>query len=189
MEVLEALRTRRTVHSYQESEIAPEVLKEALELALLAPNHKFTFPWKFVVVGSETRAKLFELNKYVKRKTDEPFTPEEEEKLEQKLRPKMLHPAALVVFCCAKNEDDFRQREDYATIACSIQNFTLALTGHGYGTKWSTGAITRAPETYKLLDVNPDAHEIVGFVWVGHGDAPLPPQKRPSLDEVLVHLP
>lgn len=187
MDVIEAIAQRRTVHMYRDSEIDPVILEQALEAALLAPNHKFTFPWKFVVVGDETRKKLVGLAKQMKMK--EGMTPEQEATLEQKLQHKMLHPAALVAFCSRRSDDAFRQREDYATVSCSIQNFTLALAGHGYGTKWSTGGITTAPQTYEWLEVDPAAYDIIGFVWVGHAAAPLPEQRRPALQEVLQKVP
>ena len=190
MDVLEALSLRRTVHLYKEGEISPSLLREALTMALYAPNHKFTFPWKFLIVGHETRAALQEISKKISiEKKQGSWTVEDEVSWEAKCRKKVLNPGALVVFCCAHNEDSFRQREDYATVACSIQNFCLALTAHGYGTKWSTGALTRRPETYSLLGVEPKEFEIVGFVWAGVAEEPAPPRKRPELDDVLDILP
>ena len=116
MHVKEAIDARRTTHLYREGEVDPAIIHEALTLALYAPNHKFTFPWKFLMVGPETRFALKELKKQISlEKKPGGYDPEEVLALDRKLCQKMLNPSFLVVFCCAVDEDDFRQREDYAT--------------------------------------------------------------------------
>lgn len=190
MDTWETIRLRRTIHTFQPSEIEDSLLREALELALWAPNHKLTAPWKFVVVGPDTRHALMELNKELDRKkSSAPITPEEQASQDRKLQAKMGNVASLVVFCCSLTEDNFQQREDYASVCCGIQNFMLALTSRGYGTKWSTGKLTRHAKTYEILGIAPTLHEIVGFVWVGQPSQPHVSPKRPELSDVLVMLP
>ncbi len=190
MDALEALRTRRTTQNYQPSEIPQDILLAALETALYAPNHRLTYPWRFVIVGRETRYQLKEQAKQAKLQTrSTPASPEEIAKLDQQLSEKLLYPAALVAFCCAQSKDPVRQREDYATVACSIQNFSLALHAMGYGSKWGTGDLTTAATTYQLLGIEREQHEIIGFVWVGQSEGPIPSPKRPALQEVLQVLP
>ncbi len=190
MDALEAIRQRRTAQAFGPSTISDEDLREALQVAMLAPNHKLTFPWKFVVVGPESRQALKEQKKQealAKRIT--PATDAELAKMEEQLQLKMLNPAALVAFCCTRNEDEFRQREDYAAVCCGIQNFTIALAAKGYQTKWSTGRVTRSPDTYELLSVDPTRFEIVGFLWVGKVKGDLPFQMRPPLEAALSYCP
>ncbi len=85
-------------------------------------------------------------------------------------------------------EDDFKSREDYAATACAIQNFMLAAHALGYGTKWSTGAITRLPESYQLFEVNPDEASIVGMLWIGKPEQ-VPDVSRPDVENVRRFLP
>lgn len=190
MDVLEAVRHRRTIHTFEPSDIAESVLHQALETALWAPNHKLTYPWKFVVVGPETRRALIELNKTLDRKkAEQPISPEEQAAQDRKIQGKMGNVASLVVFCCAKSDDSFQQREDYATVCCGIQNFMLALTAQGFGSKWGTGKLSRHPDTYDMLGINTATHDIVGFVWVGQPAQSHLPPKRPHLSDVLLTLP
>ena len=76
----------------------------------------------------------------------------------------------------------FRAREDYAAASCAIQNFMLSAYGYGFGTKWSTGTLTRLDSTYKIAEVNPDTHEIIGFIWVGEA-VRVPSIERPDINE------
>ena len=172
----EVIRGRRTVHIYEKTSIAKEDVIESLQLALTAPNHKFTFPWKFIVVGEETRQKIFDL--CVAKSPGK----------EEKLRAKILNPGALVVFCCKKSEDPFTAREDYASVSIAIQNYCLAMAARGYYSKWSTGKMTTWQETYEALSVDESIDEIVGFVFAGSPAVAIPPQRRPLLDDVLTEL-
>ena len=52
----------RTVHKFEEGvELPLTTLNECLSLSLMAPNHKYTFPWDYRVAGIETRKKLEDL--------------------------------------------------------------------------------------------------------------------------------
>ena len=82
-------------------------------------------------------------------------------------------------------DDAFQQREDYATLACSIQNMSLYLWEQGIGAKWRTGAVTRHPEVYDLLKLDPSKEEIIGFVNIGRPSKTPEAKPRPELSEVL----
>lgn len=172
------IRKRRTVHEYKNTEIPIEEIKHSLELALLAPNHKLTFPWSFVIVGPESRKKLTDI-----------AIGDDSSKTEQ-TKVKILNPGSLVVFCCKREDQDpHLARENYAAVANGIQNYTLSLMAKGYYSKWSTGKITRSEETYNLLKIDPKENEIVGFIWAGEPSGELSKQRRPELKDVLRILP
>lgn len=178
---------RHTCHRYAPSKIEDKLLKRGLELALTAPNHKFTFPWQFVICGEKTRQKFYEQAK-LKAEKKAQAAGEDFSLIEKKLQEKMLNPASLVVFSRKIHADPKMAHEDYATVACSIQNFTLYLEEHGFKSKWSTGAITTSPETYETLGLDPESEVIDGFIWIGKPLVKDPPRRRPSLDEVLKEL-
>jgi nitroreductase len=179
----EALRTRRTVHKYRPDPLPEGALERALEAAVLAPNHRHTHPWRFTLVGPETRAKLAEVGVEAARKKRGELSPEGE----AKARAKILTPAGLIVLRQVLCEDAFTREEDYASLACAAQNLMLSLHADGVGSKWSTGGVTRAPETYALLGVDPDAERIVGFLWAGIADqVPSPP--KPAAADLVTRL-
>lgn len=61
MDVLEAIRTRRSVRKYKPLEVPGEDLREILKAAQLAPSAGNRQPWRFVVVrDSETKRRLGE---------------------------------------------------------------------------------------------------------------------------------
>lgn len=187
MQTHEALMGRRTVHRFRPADLPEGAVTRALEAAMMAPNHKLTCPWRFFRVGPATRQRLFQIGHRIQaQKSGQAPTAEQD----LKLREKLMNPSELVVFARVRTDDAFRAREDYATLACAIQNFSLSLWDEGVASKWSTGGITRHSDTYTLLGIDPDRLEIVGFVWVGMPileELKTPP--RPPLKDVLTQLP
>ena len=61
MDVDDAIRTRRTHKQYGSEPVDERTLRELIELARHAPNHKLTQPWRFRALGPETRARIDEV--------------------------------------------------------------------------------------------------------------------------------
>jgi nitroreductase len=188
MNVQELIAARRTIHDYIAGPLPEGILTRALEAAIGAPNHRMTEPWRFVRVGSEGRQRLFEISADLKSAGGS--NPLGAGALE-KLGAKMLNPSELLVVSQVKAEDVDVAREDYAAVACAVQNAMLSFWSEGIGSKWSTGDVTTDERTYALLGIDPAEQEIVGFLWVGHAarrDLPKPRRRR-SVDQVLRSIP
>lgn len=183
MDTLTAIHNRRTIHQYRDTEVPRDVIATCVKAAHHAPNHKLTWPWNFILAGPETRQGLFEMAMDMRRAAAGITPP-----VEKLIRTKFLNPGALVVVTQVHCEDEFREREDYAATACAIQNFMLAAHALGYGTKWSTGGITRLESTYALFNIDQTQAKIVGVIWVGE-PATVPVVERPELETVFVELP
>src|ERR687898_861221 len=61
MDVLEAIRTRRTVGKIRAEMPPRELIEELLEAATWAPNHRLNEPWRFFVLAGEARERFGEL--------------------------------------------------------------------------------------------------------------------------------
>lgn len=185
MDIQDALMTRRTVHQYTPDPLPEGALDDALRAAIQAPNHKHTIPFRFTVVGPETRAKLAEIAVTCAReKRGGDLSAEGAESA----RAKVTTPGGLVVFRQVLCEDAAVREEDYATMACAIQNLQLSLHAKGIGSKWGTGGLTRHRDTYALLGVDAQKERIVGFVWAGH-PAKIPAPSKPALEDLVTRLP
>lgn len=62
MHVKEAIEARRSIRKYKADPVAPELVRELLDAARLAPSGNNTQPWRFIVVeeagGRETLARI-----------------------------------------------------------------------------------------------------------------------------------
>lgn len=181
------LSARRTVHDFRDEPLEAGVLDRALQAAVSAPNHRMTEPWQFVQVGPLTRQKLLERSFELKSKPNAPLTDSARRRLEAKI----LNPAELLIVSQKLHAKPKIAEEDYAAIACAIQNMMLSLSADKVGSKWSTGALTTDPTTYALAGLSEQTDRIVGFVWIGLAVEPhpgKPPRRRPFAD-LLRRLP
>ena len=184
MDLHEALSTRRTVHRYRPDPVPDEAIERALAQAHLAPNHRLTWPWRFVLMGRGVREQLIPTAVRLKCK-DRPPT----ELLEQKIRNKLLAPPVVIAVSCLRSDDPLRHQEDLAAVACAIQNLCLSLHADGIASKWGSGAITRADESYALLGIDRSEATIVGFIQVGYADGTPTTPTRPPLEPLVRRIP
>jgi nitroreductase len=56
MTVIEAIRARRSTKTFTATPVTRDQVETLLALAVLAPNHRMSAPWRFLVLGPEARA-------------------------------------------------------------------------------------------------------------------------------------
>jgi nitroreductase len=182
MDLAQALAARRTAHHYQTTPVPDGVVDEALALAHLAPCHKLTFPWRFVVVGPSARARLLAID--ISLLGDAPSAA----RIEARTR-KILDPPVLVVVTQKRCEDPFREREDYGAVSAAIQSLLVAFAAHGVDSKWSTGKLTRRTDAAEVLKVDLAREHVVGFVWAGFAAGEVGRPARPPIEGFVSRLP
>lgn len=175
MELHDALRTRRTIHRFRPGSVSDAILERAMAAATFAPNHKLTWPFRFVVAGPEARAALVRAS--VRLKALKRGTPPDAA-LEAKVSAELLTPDRMVAVVQVLSADPGRREEDYAACACATYALLLSLHADGVGAKWGTGGTTRDAEALDALGIDPAKERVVAFVWIGVPDAvPAVPQR------------
>ena len=178
MEIAEAIKKRRTLHIFSKKRVPREVIEKSIFAANQAPCHRGTYPWRFTSIGINKRELLCQLQltlKFGDMTIDESSL--------KKIRDKMLNPSHLIIATQVCTDNQVQKLEDYAACACAIQNMSLSLVADGVGCKWSTGKITKDPNTYKIAQINSSEEEIIGFIWIGYGTEP-PLIKRPLISTI-----
>lgn len=183
MQFNELLEHTRTYHSYNPTTVDQEFIESLIASALKAPNHKFTFPWKFVWAKGETKQKIADLFLESKKSKLDPELGRDEDFFKKKI----LNPE-LIVLVQEKAQDEFTLKEDYATLSCSVQLMALHLRELGYGYKWSTGGTTRDDDLYKILALDSVNYEIVGFFLFGKCENVPAARRRPGVSDVLITM-
>lgn len=172
------LAGRRTVHLFQPEPPPPDVIRQALDLARWAPNHRLTEPWRFYLLGPETAEAIARLNADLVAAERGP------EAGAAKLKRWRSMPGWLLL-TQHLDGDDLRRREDYAACACAAYTMALYLWSEGIGVKWTTGSVTRDPRFYDLLRLDPERERVVGLFWYGYPAEHPPAPPRQPLDAVL----
>ncbi|MBP6017108.1 MAG: nitroreductase [Candidatus Promineofilum sp.] len=189
MDVNEAIRTRRTIAKFTDDPVSVDTLVGLLSAGIWAPNHRLTEPWRFVILGPETRREL--AGRFADLKANK--VPAEDVARWARIRAeherKFQSIPAIVAVAAANGADEIGRREDFAATACAIQNIQLTAWAEGIGVKWSTSGLIRDPLAYDLLDINPTQFEIIGFLFIGYpAEIPVRDRKRP-LSEVIWQTP
>jgi nitroreductase len=180
-EFARVLRGRRTINQYIQTPVPDELVREAVEVATWAPNHYVSEPWQFILPGVATVQRIVDL-------CGEMVAAEKSPELGEHKRNTWSEKPGWLIVTCPHNEDELREREDYAACCAAVQNFMLYLWKAGVGSKWTTGAITREPRFFDIIGVDEDAAFIVGMIWFGYPKI-TPTQSRTAVDEVLMELP
>lgn len=75
MDIVEALRQRRSIRVFKPDPVPQEILKEIIELSLRAPSWANTQPWEFAIVGRREVEKIGEA--FIEKvKAAEPINPD-----------------------------------------------------------------------------------------------------------------
>ena len=187
-DVQDNILTRRTVYKFTDKEVPESVINQALIAASKAPCHKHTHPWKFYVLGSETRSKLIPVIKKLAELKSIKLGSKDLKKDAERAVKKITQPPILIAITSKKDpEDKFREKEDYAATVCALHNMVLSFWDNDIGSQWSSGSITRDLDTYQILSINPKTEEIIGFLKAGYPEA-VPNVNKPSFEEITVYL-
>ena len=175
------LRGRRSIDLFQPDPVGVEVLLDAIEVARWAPNHRLTEPWRFYLVGVNTRRALIEL-------AAELDAANKGERAGEARRARLTAIPAFFVLTSRRSEDPLLEREDYAACCCAAQNLMLVLWQRGVGVKWTTGGVTRDPRFYEVLGIDAAKEGVVGFFWYGLPKV-IPEKQRRAVPDIVTERP
>jgi nitroreductase len=177
----EILKGRRTIELFLQTPVPSALVGEAIEAAIWAPNHHVTEPWRFYVLGEDSKERCLALcHKIVTAKKGEKAAAFKRQSWSEK-------PGWMVV-TCRRSEGPLLQQEDYAACCAAVQNFLLYLWKAGVGTKWTTGPITRDKKFFEIIAMDEAAEFVVGLVWFGYPKL-TPTQSRAAVENVIIELP
>ena len=176
-EFAEVLRGRRTIELFLQTPVPDALVREAVEAATWAPNHRLTEPWRFHLLGDETKERCLDLCR-------DNATAKKGEKAGEFKRESWSQKPGWLVVTCKKSDDALLQQEDYGACCSAVQNFMLYLWKAGVGCKWTSGDITRDNRFFEIVGIDADDVFVVGLIWFGYPKV-TPSQSRRSLNEVL----
>jgi len=164
MEVMECIRARRSVRSYQAKQVEEEKLQQVLEAARLAPSASNRQEWKFIVVRDEAMRK--ELARAAHGQS-------------------FIAQAPVVIVACATSTEHVMpcgHPSHLVDLAIAIDHMTLAARELGLGTCW-VGAFEQE-EVKRLMGV-PASATVVELLPLGYPTDWPGPRPRKDLSEIV----
>src|SRR6266852_5241201 len=159
MEVLEAIKSVKSVSKYKPDPVPEQKVQAVVNAARFALSADNLQPWKFIVVSDEDAKR------------------------------KHMADAPLVVVACARLDEAVAMIGGYMNsypvdVGMALANVTVAATSEGLGTSW---IFTFNEEKVKsLLKIPADAH-VVGLTPLGIPEAYEAPAGRKHLSEILAY--
>jgi nitroreductase len=170
MDVLEAIRTRRTAGKIRGDVPPRELIEELLEAATWAPNHRLNEPWRFFVLAGEARERFGELMAAdACASLGDPTEEKRRGMVESQMKKATRSPVIIAVACDPPGSSKIDPVEDVCAVACGVQNLMLAAHARGLATKWSTGQPCYSPTIKSFFGLTPE-HQILGYIYLGYPD-------------------
>jgi len=196
LNLLDAIKDRRSVKEYSSKEVSKEVLFRILEAGRWAPSAHNAQPWHFIVIrDSALKQKLAE---DMARRWDEDLSkngiPKENRESLVKASVERFGSAQVVIVACLTMEgmdeypDDRRKKIEYLmavqSVAAAIENMLLAAHDEGLGSCWFCAPLFCPDVVRKTLKiprhVDPQALITLGYP----ANKPNPPPRK-LLEEIL----
>jgi len=171
MDVVDAIRTRRTHKAFGAEPVPAEALRELFELARWAPNHHLTDPWRFRVLGPAARERL--------KAAAEQAKPGSAGKLDR--------APTLIVASAKQTGDAAQDREDVLATGVAAYIVLLAAHARGLAGYWRTLAVLDEPAGRAAVGLPADETP-VGLLHLGdpRQEQRVPP--KAPVDEIAVFL-
>jgi len=166
MDVLEAIKNRRSVRKYRPDPIPEELLKEVLSAARMAPSADNAQPWKFILIRDEE----------LKRKLVQACAGQ-----------KFLAEAPMVVVGCGSPDDAYATAGGYMSsyvmdVAIAMDHLILAAASLGLGTCWV--ANFKEEKVKDILGIPADIR-VVAITPIGYPDEIPKKSSRKDLAELI----
>jgi coenzyme F420-0:L-glutamate ligase/coenzyme F420-1:gamma-L-glutamate ligase len=198
VELFDALRGRRSIRRFADRPVPRALLDELISAACLAPAPHHTRPWRFVVVGTETRDRLAEAMGARWRRDLEADGLAEARiaALLARSRAQIRDAPALLLACLVPEglrawPDAARRQAEWLmavqSMGAALQNLMLAAHARGLGSFWISAPLFCPEAVQEALDL-PREYVAQALIALGypHPEASLPPRPEPDLAALVL---
>lgn len=186
MDIFAVITSRRSIKSFTGRSVSDQEIGRLLSMAVLAPNHRMTEPWRFYVLGPEARAAYGAALGARKAKRVE--DPEAAAAVVAKVEGSHRDLPAMLAVSSVLDDDPEIREEDYAATWMAIENLCLAAHAMGLGTHVKTGAVMDDPNARAAVGVS-EGERIVATIFLGEPAGLPDPKPRRGAPELTTWVP
>lgn len=170
MDVLQAIKQRRSIHTFKQAEVPDAILKEIFTYASYAPTHYMKEPWNIKLYQEKGKENFVdEIMKSYQRigmlqTSDDKKTKKMIESMKQFLLAIPHH--ALIYY--PQEADPVRNEEEYSAVCAFIQNAQLAAWKYAVGMLWTITPYMHDPLFARAIGLNSEKMKIVAVMQIGY---------------------
>lgn len=158
----------------RDREVPAELVERLCQLAVWAPNHKKTWPWRFASLTGDARLRLGAA--FVADMVERDFG--DDVKRSKTLTKYARTPNVLVVGCASHDKPSLHA-ENRDAVAAGIQNLLLGATAAGVASFWSTAPLIDSAPALALCGFEP-TDTIIGLIYLGWPTGTVEVPQRPT---------
>lgn len=167
MEVIEVIKSRRSIRKYKKEDIPNEKILQILDVARHAPSASNIQPWEFIIVRDKaTKEKLSRVNVYGKFIADAPV-------------------AIVIIGDASKSPGHWVE-----DCSLAVENLLLAAKALGIGGCWvavfslDSRGLEREKAVKEILSI-PEKYRVLCIVPLGYPDEEPHPRNLRNLNEII----
>ena len=163
MEVLEAIRTRRSIRKFENQDVPEDLINRILEAGIWAPSGMDNQPWRFAIIRDQRiKSEIAKLT----------------------IHKDIIETAPVIIPVFLDHNVTFDVVKDAQTMGACMQNMWLALHSFGLGATW-VGQILKNKEEVRKICAAPEKFELMAVFAIGYPAEAGGPGKRTGLDKVV----
>lgn len=201
MELQQAIEKRHTVRRFTAQEISPEILRELVRRAGMAPSINNAQSWKFIVVTNKPL--IAELSACVHKRIHQLFSDTGKENLLKTVDhfSTVFEQAPAVIFVATQPYkaladdlhsvtishealNEMRRHPDLQSVGAAVQNLLLSAVDLNLGSCWLSGLMVARIELEKLLHIE-KPWELITAVAIGQPAGEAKAKERKPVEEIL----
>ena len=184
MEILEAIKERRSIGKVKEQMVPKQLIEKILEAGTKAPNRYLTEPWRFFVISGEGRNSLSKvMGDIVLQSGVDLESPEGKRKLEKEINKPFRAPVIITVAAEVTINGKVLRLEELGAVYAAIENMLLAAQGLGIAAYWKTGNACYDPKMKEFFGLK-EKDEVLAFIYLGYADM----EKKPTNKKAVAEL-
>lgn len=188
MEVLEAIKTRRSIGKFKEKEVPKELLVQIMEAGTWAPNRYLTQPWRFFVITGEARKALSRIMEQIALESGlDPQSDEGKRKIDKEKNKPFRAPVIIAVAAEVTEGEKVLRIEELGAVYAAVENMLLAAHALGLASYWKTGKACYSDKMKKFFGLK-EKDELLAFVYVGFPDMERKEALRKPVSEFIKWL-
>ncbi len=173
MDVLEAIKKRRSVGKMTDRMPDRAQIEAILEAGTHAPNHHEVQPWRFYVLAGESRRELGKvMAESLAARMAETTSEKAQGALQKELNKPLRSPVLIIVASEKPAQPKVVDIENVEAVSAAVQNMLLVAHDLGLASIWRTGDPAYDPAVKAFLGMDPAEH-IVAFLYLGYPAIPV----------------
>ncbi|HKM42769.1 MAG TPA: nitroreductase family protein [Limnochordia bacterium] len=189
MEMLKAIRSRRSIRHFKAHQIPRDVIEKLLDLTIQAPSAKNDQPWRFVVTTGEAKVSL--VDKLQETLEEAKANAHHTGSMQNSVRAMAEAPVVILIFNRLGREDIpepyhyARLLVDTQSIGAAIQTLLLAAQDMGLGTLWICDVLYATSQVQAFASTE---EELVAAIALGVPAESPGPRPRQSWQELTTWM-